>query len=134
MSQKTISSKPIIYLGIGKNKYYGIASDNSNAPIQFFPYGLFLRFSQDIEKTQGLIYDFFDNTQQSLPLNQREILLESQYFEVDCYIDCYFKTPTLIFSFLVKFNQAFVFKESSSNIIINKEILTARMNALMEGK
>lgn len=133
MSKKTISSKLIIYLGIGRNKYYGVTSDNANSPIEFFPYGFFLRFSQDIEKTQGLIYDFFDTpAQNSLPPNQREVLLNSQYFGIDCYIDCYFKTPSIIFAFLEKFNQLYVFKESGTNIIITKEILTARMQSLIQ--
>ncbi len=132
MSAKTISSKPIVYLGIGRNKYYDVTSSNSNAPIEFFPYGLFLRFSQNSEKTHGLIYDFFETSaQKSILPYQRKVLLNSQYFSMDCYIDCYFKTPPIIFSFLAKFNQAYIFKESGSNIIITQEILADRIKSLL---
>jgi len=133
MSQKTIFSKPIIYLGLGRNKHYDVTSDNTNAPIQLFPYGLFLRFSQDAENIERLIYNFFDtSTQKSLSPYQRKILLSSQLFDKDCYINCYFKTPTIIYSFLEKFNQTYIFKESGSDIIIHKALLIARMQALMQ--
>jgi len=132
MSQKTIPSKPIIYLGIGRNKYYDVTSDKSNMPIEFFPNGLFLRFSQNTDEIHRLFYAFFEtNAQKSIPAHQRMVLLNSQYFDKDCYIACYFKTPAIIYSFLEKFTPVYTFKESGSNIIINKDMLTARIQSLM---
>lgn len=131
MSEKTVSSKQLLYIGIGKNKYYTVTPTTSNLPIEFFPYGLFLRFSQDKNSIQELVYDFFETpTQKSLLPKQRDILLDSQYFGINCYIDCYFKSPPIILSFLEKFNQLFIFKESGSNMLLDLEALTARLQSL----
>lgn len=128
---ETIPTAKIIYIGIGRNKYYQRVPSASPLPLEVFQHGLFLRFSQEATNLPSAIYHFFDHSyQKTLSIKERETYLQSQIFGADNYIDCYFKNNRVIISFLENFNQTYIFKESHSDKNIDIEQLILEVESL----
>lgn len=122
---RKIRSTASIYIGIGRNKFYHPTTASSTTPLEYFPNGIFLRFEENEENIYATITNFFANYQQEcLPAAEREILLKCEQFGEDCYVECYFKNPSIIVAFLEKFEGKYTFIEKNSNrtIAVNQLI------------